>query len=213
MIEGALACRTMTTLFAALAVVGCSLLLLGGAAPEPNPAPQRWELQIKPGPLRIASVDAGDTTGLYLYFTYSVTNKSGQSVLFAPMFTLATDDGGTQIAGDGAPGEVSRELLSRLANPFLEGQLGIIGPLQQGPENAREGLVIWPLLKADVDEIKVFCAGFSGETARLRITDPVTGDPKTVTLRKTLMLRYSTPGHLGADAQPLELVDQRWIMR
>jgi hypothetical protein len=212
MIEGARIARTLTALFAALAVVGGSLLL-GGAAPEPNPAPQRWELQIKPGPLRIASVDTGDQTGLYFYFTYTVTNKSGQSVLFAPMFTLATDEGGTQIAGDGVPGEVTREMLSRLSNPFLEDQLGIIGPLQQGPENAREGLVVWPVLKADVDEVKVFCAGFSGETARVRVTDPGSGDPKTVTLRKTLMLRYSTPGHLSAGPQPLRSVDQRWIMR
>lgn len=212
MIEGARTCRLLTTLVAALAVVGGGLLL-GGAAPEPSPAPQRWELQIQPGPLRIASVDTGDDTGLYLYFTYTVTNKSGQSILFAPMFTLATEEGGVQIAGDGVPGEVSQELLSRLENPFLEDQLGIIGPLQQGPENAREGLVVWPLQTTNVDEIKLFAAGFSGETARLSITDPVTGDPKTVTLRKTLMLRYSTPGELEAGPEPLELVDQRWVMR
>lgn len=212
MTQGACIARTLTTLFAALAVVGGSLLL-GGAAPEPNPAPQRWELQIEPGPLRIASVDTGDSTGLYFYFTYTVTNKSGQSVLFAPMFTLATEGGGAQIAGEGVPGEVTRELLSRLSNPFLEDQLGIIGPLQQGPENAREGLVVWPLVRTSADEVKVFCAGFSGETARVRITDPVSGEPRTVTLRKTLMLRYSTPGELEAGPQPLELTDQRWVMR
>lgn len=213
MIEGARTCRLLTSLFAALAVVGGGVLL-GGAAPEPSPAPQRWELQIEPGPLRIASVETeDDDTGLYLYFTYTVTNKSGQSILFAPMFTLATEEGGAQLAGDEVPGEVTQELLSQLENPYLEDQLGIIGPLQQGPENAREGLVIWPLLKTDVNEIKVFAAGFSGETARLSIKDPVTGDPKTVTLRKTLMLRYSTPGELQAGPEPLGLVDQRWVMR
>jgi hypothetical protein len=210
MIQGAR--RTLTMLTLALAAVG-SCLLLAGAAPEPNPASQRWELQIRPGPLRIASVEAGEVTGLYYYFTYTVTNKSGQTILFAPMFTLATDEGGASVAGDGVTSEVTREILARLNNPLLEDQLSIIGPLQQGPENARQGLVIWPVDKTDVDEIKVFCAGFSGETTRLRITDPVSGDPKTITLRKTLMLRYATPGQLTAGPQPLELVDQRWVMR
>jgi hypothetical protein len=193
------------------AAIAC--LSLGAAAPEPNPAPQRWELQVRPGPLRIATVETAGGARLFLYMTYTAINKSGQAVLFAPMFTLATEEGGTLVAGDGVPAAVTEELLSRLENPFLEDQLSIIGPLQQGIENAREGLVVWPLVDADVDEIKVFCAGFSGETTRLTITDAVDGQPKTVTLRKTLMLRYSTPGELSAGPTPLPLVDQRWIMR
>lgn len=216
MIQGAPFARTLTTILGALALAGATLaptLALGGAAPEPNPAPQRWELQLQPGPLRVASVDTEAGARLYLYFTYTVTNRSGQSVLFAPMFTLATDEGGTQVAGDGVPGEVTRELLDRLENPFLEDQLSIIGPLQQGIENGREGLVVWPLLDADVDEMKVFCAGFSGETTRVQIKDPVDGEDRTITLRKTLMLRYTTPGELGPGSAPLRLVDQRWIMR
>ncbi|MFG0283734.1 MAG: hypothetical protein ACF8R7_04870 [Phycisphaerales bacterium JB039] len=209
MIPGARFISTLLTLCCVLALA----LPLGGAAPEPNPAPQRWELQIRPGPLRVASVETEGGARLYLYFTYTVTNKSGQSVLFAPMFTLATDEGGSQVAGDGVPGEVTSELLGRLENPFLEDQLSIIGPLQQGIENAREGLVIWPLLDADVDELKLFAAGFSGETARVEIIDPVDEQARTVTLRKTLMLRYATPGELQPGPQPLQMTDQRWIMR
>ncbi len=70
------------------------LWLLGGLAPEPDPIPRRWQLEIQPGPLRIATVDVKDEgPKAYFYMTYKVTNASGGDLLFAPSFDLATDQG------------------------------------------------------------------------------------------------------------------------
>jgi len=193
------------------------------AAPEPSLIPTRWQLDIEPGPLRVAEVNIErqvpgpngsvitvEQPQQFFYLTYTVTNNTGQDLMFAPSFELATDDGGLMKSGRGVPSEVTREILRRLRNPFLKDQISVIGNLGQGPENAREGVVIWPAENLRVDEVLIFANGFSGESERVRRPD--TGEE--VVLRKVLMLRHETPGTIaGYGDDPIERVQQRWILR
>ena len=85
-----------------------------------------------------------------------------------------------------------------------------LGTLQQGEENAKEGLVIWRANELDVTEVSMFVAGISGETAT--INNPVTGE--VVVLRKTLQRDYIVPGDaLARGSRPVEPVRHRWVMR
>jgi hypothetical protein len=192
-------------------VAGLALLLTVGAAlayPKPAAVPYRWELNFEPGDLRLYA-DPG-TGDYYWYFTYTVTNRTGKDQLWAPSLVLFTDTGDVLTAGRDVPTKVTEDLLKLLNNEFLEDQNQIIGDILQGKENAKEGLVIWPAKNLKVNEISLFVAGISGETARVK--NPVTGGE--VILRKTLQRNYLIPGDAVArGAQPAELVDEMWILR
>jgi len=196
----------------------------GALFPQPDPVPRRWQLDLTPGPLRAAVVDTPvrreDGTvrvepRAYVYFTYTVTNYSGRDLLFAPVFEMATDLGEAVRAGRGVPFEVTAELLRRLDNPFLLDQVDMLGMLQQGEENAREGLVVWALPRLDVGEIVVYAAGFSGEHDVLRWKDPESGEERVINLRKTYEMRFATPGLIDpASPRAFGAADRpRWIMR
>jgi len=181
------------------------------AAPQPSPVPTRWELDLRPGPLRIIHLDVPELgPRTYYYMTYLVVNNSGQDLTFAPSFQLTTDDGEMVRSGEDVPLWVTRELLTRIRNPFLEDEIGVLGMLEQGEENGVEGLVVWPARNLKVDEVVIYAAGFSGETRRIRRPD--TGEE--VTLRKVMMLRHATPGEqTRRGSLPLERTVQRWILR
>lgn len=209
---------TRSRLFAAAA---CLLALLSVSAiawtrpPEPDPLPKRWQLDIEVGPLRVAEVATSESgPQLFYYLTYRVTNNSGQDLTFAPIFELGTDEGELFRAGKDVPRSVREEMLRRLDNPLLEDQIAILGPILQGRENAKDGLVIWPVGDTDVDEIAVYAAGFSGETTTLTFPDPQSGDEKEIVLRKTYMVRYTLPGSLELrGSRPILPREERWIMR
>jgi len=75
-------------------------------------------------------------------------------------------------------------------------------------------VVIWPATDLDVDEMMVFVANLSGESTVYWTKDRETGQRKRTVLRKTLMLRYETPGDLtNRGGEPLELIEPRWVMR
>ena len=77
-------------------------------------------------------------------------------------------------------------------------------------EHARDGLVVWLADQLDVNEISMFIEGLSGETAAVK--NPATGDQ--VVLRKTLVRDYLVPGDvLPRGSKPVELIEQRWVMR
>ncbi len=208
-----------TTCFApapALRWVAAGLTALGaagslGMAPEPDPVPQRWELQVDVGELRLSTIDVPNVgPRKYFSLTYRVTNNSGQDLLFAPAFELADGEGGVVRSGRDVPLTVTQQLLAQTQNVFIQDQISIIGELLQGSENARDGLVIWPANNLSPDEVVVYAAGFSGETATVVGTD---GKTKFV-LRKTLRLEYTPPGDLsGVAARGMSLADRKWIMR
>lgn len=210
------ACKAPRRLLAA----SLCLALLGGgmAAPEPDPVPRRWQLDVEVGPLRVMNVaDDLGASRLYFYLTYTVSNNSGQDLLFAPMLELATDEGDLLRAGRDVPLSVTRQIQQALENPLLEDQVRISDTLLQGEENAKDGLAVWPVPDLNVDEIKVYFAGLSGEFATIEV--PVTGasgEKTRIVFRKVLMLRYEVPGTLNPAAEPVLLpVSPRgqWIMR
>jgi hypothetical protein len=191
-----------------------ALFVAVGLAPEPDPVPRRWELSIEPGPMRVTSIETPSGTRSYFYFTYKVTNGYATDLTLAPSFDLSIGEGRIYRSGRDVPADVTRQILESLQNPLLQDQISIVGTILRGEENAREGLVIWPAPSLRTAEIVVYAAGFSGETRGERIRDPQTGETKPVLLRKTLMLRYQTPGEIqNWAARPFELVERRWIMR
>lgn len=193
---------------AAAVAAGLSMLAL---APEPDPVPRRWQLDIAPGTLRVTSIDVpGVGPRMYLYLDYSVVNNSGQDLLFAPSFELANGEGEILRSGRDVPQVVTETILKSLQNPFSEDQIEIIGTLLQGRENGKDGVVIWPVTDANPERITIYAAGFSGETATV---EPPNSDQRFV-LRKTLRMDFDTPGDLvGTRSESIPVREQTWIMR
>ncbi len=191
--------------------IACLPALEAHAAPEPNPVPTRWQLQIEPGDLRAGVVEVDGIAQTYFYFTYTVTNRTGEDRYFAPSFDLATDDGTLIRSGRDVPNKVYDVLIERIENPLLEAEIAILGQLQQGKENAKDGLVVWKADNMKVDSVKVFAAGFSGETKRYKRPD----NGEEVVLRKQLMLRHTVPGTIDPRHDPKirRIGVDRWIMR
>lgn len=181
------------------------------AAPEPSPIPKRWQLDITTSSLQTAVVSGKS----YFFLTYRVTNNSGQDLLFAPAFELSTGEGELLRSGRDVPLEVTREIISRLNNPLIEDQISVVGTLLRGPENAKQGVIIWPMPKEHLTEISVFAAGFSGETATVEVpsvTKPGEKDKKL--LRKSWMMKFKMPGDLKPGSGELfDAAESRWIMR
>lgn len=150
---------------------------------------EAWTLTFKPGPLRLY-VDPVDGR-TYRYFTYRVTNSTGQDHMFAPRIELFTDKGEILRSGRGVPSEVTRRLRGLLKDPLLEDENQILGDLKQGKENAKDGLVIWAASDLDSNDLTIFVTGLSNDTTQ--VAHPLTGED--VTLRKTLRLDYHLPGN------------------
>ncbi|MCA9274445.1 MAG: hypothetical protein KDA29_00295 [Phycisphaerales bacterium] len=196
--------------------VGAAALIAtpaAAAAPEPAPVATQWEFTFEPGPLRLAWVDENGTTKPYFYLTYRITNHWGGAKLFAPDVSLMTDNTNVLRSGRGVSASVTAEIMRRLKNPLLESQIDIVSNVLEGVEHARDGVVIWPAEDLQADEIAIFFAGLSGEFQSY-VTGRNTSDPQRYTLRKTMMLRYSTPGEMAQQGdRPFELIEERWVMR
>lgn len=196
-----------------IALGACALAASVAMAPEPDPVPRRWQLSVEVGPLRTASVETKDGTRAYFYLTYKVTNASGQDLLFTPSFDLVGDNGEIQRAGRHVPAEVTKDILARLDNPFMQDQVSIVGVLLQGESNAKEGVVVWPVTTTRMTELSIFASGFSGETRPVELKNEE-GALTKVLLRKTLMLSYQPPGELREmGSTPLPLLEKQWVMR
>ena len=154
------------------------------------------------------STDAG--TRLFYYFTYTVTNNSGEDRFLAPAWELGTDTGDLGRSGRDVPLEVTGTIKTSLQNDLVKDQIAIIGNLLQGKENSEQGVVIWPAGDMAPSEITIYGAGFSGETAK----EAVNGSKTPKILRKSLMIRYKCPGDLWKQGgSALEETERRWIMR
>lgn len=206
---------------ASLGVLGaCAAGLSIGAAvlavaPEPDPVPRRWQLDLTLGELRAITIDAGNKGAkTYLFQTYKVTNNSGEDVLFAPTFELSHSDGSPMRSGRDVPAEVTRKILGLIGNPLVQDQISILGVLLQGAANAKEGVVVWGLPDHDAPELSVYAAGFSGEMRTIEVKDATTKEMRKVILRKTLMAKYRNPGELRGDTtRPLDRIEERWVLR
>lgn len=221
--------RVLTGLFgmAALGAGGLSSGVAAGVAvgalasvaiavpPEPDAVPKRWQLDCEVGELRITTFETKDAGAkAYFYLTYRVINNSSADQLFAPAFDLMTDDGRVIRSGRDIPAEVTKHVLATLDEPLIEDQIGIIGPILQGKENSKRGVVIWPADQLRTEDLTIFAAGFSGETRAVSTIDAKTGKELKSLLRKTLMLKYKVAGDFDKRGNtPYPLLEQRWILR
>lgn len=204
--------RAIALLLAALAALVPAAV---AAAPEPSPIPIRWEFRFEHDPLRTITLELPDgSTQTFLYLTYRVANLSGEDRLFAPTFELVADDGDIRRSGRGVPAAATRQLIELLEDPRLVDQLEAVSLLLQGRENTRHGVVLWPAVGLQTDDLRLFVSGLSGEYRSWFTTDPLTGDPERVFLRKTKMLTYPTPGEIDLSRQQtFRPVDDTWVMR
>jgi len=193
---------------AALSTAVLALSVMLHAAPKPSPVPQRWQLDFEAGDLRLYRDQQTDE--MYWLFTYTVTNKTDHDRFWAPEFTLFTDNGRILKAGRNVPPRITDDLLALLGNPLLEKQNYVIGDIHQGKEHAKDGLVVFRAPSTDVNELSLFIAGISGETARVK--HPTTG--QQFILRKTLQRDYLIPGDaMARRREAIPLVSEHWVMR
>lgn len=177
--------------------------------PKPAAIPYRWELEFKPGDLRLYRSPADGSH--WWYFSYTVTNRTGRDQVWAPRLVLFTDTGNILRSGEDVPPRIAADIHEVLGNELMEFQNEVIGDIFQGAEHAKEGLVVW---RADesirANEMSLFVSGISGETAR--VVNPITGE-ETI-LRKTLHRRYLVRGDATAlGPRPVEILGDSWVMR
>jgi hypothetical protein len=140
-----------------------------------------------------------------------VVNRTGADRLFVPEVLVVTDDGTSMIhAGQGVPAQVFAAVKQNLHRPYLVDPMRAVGKLLQGEDNAVDSVAIWPAPASASVRLRVFFTGLSGETATVTVPDG--GTP--ITLRKTLMLEYQTPGKPAIPAdQPVLFESASWVMR
>lgn len=201
----------LTALLAFVSALLAPALPPAAAAPEPEAIPRRWELRVEPGPLRCMNITLpGQAPRAYFYFTFKATNLSGQDLYFAPSFDLALSDGTVLRSGRDVPAQAIDAIMTYLDQPFVREEIKLQGQFLQGPENAKEGLVVWAAPTLKMTDATVYMAGFSGETKSIRRPD----NGETHVLRKTMMLRHEVSGEIDPSLNStLTRTTQRWILR
>jgi hypothetical protein len=204
------------TCLAALLLALLATAFSAGLAPEPAGIPKQWQLQVDFGPLRVWSTTTADGPKAYYYMTYKAVNRTGQDVIFAPSFELVNGDGRITRSGTGVSAEVTATLKERAGGTLVEDQITIIGTMLQGVENAKEGIVVWVCDDLTPGAVSVYAAGFSGETAQVKVPGKKDDKGRDVmaTLRKTRELDYNDPGDLANRRDvPLDMTESKWVMR
>ncbi len=190
------------------------MLIAGHVMAYPRPAiiTYSWEIDARfqaPGLISV-QLPGKTESKLYWYLPYTVSNNTGEDRLWIPQVSVYTDRGQLIQAGRNVPAIVFLKIREVLRNHLLESPVDVVGTLLQGDDNARDSVVIWQAPEGDVDTFSVFIGGLSGETQL--VTDPVTGE--AVTLCKTKVLMYSTPGdETHYTNKPIQFVCENWIMR
>lgn len=191
------------------------LALIGskaGAYPEPQVVSGSWQLDYeieKPQTISVQLPDRDEPT-LYWYMPYTVINETGEDRLFVPDVWLMSDAGDLMQGNRKVPPEVFRAIKKREDDPLLMSPVDVVGRLLQGEDHARQSVVIWRVPEHDVDMVRIFFGGLSGETHEVQ--DPQTGETRL--LRKTLMIEYKTPGDAAHRArQPFIHRETRWVIR
>jgi hypothetical protein len=203
----------MSVLIACLVSAVCFTSRRAAAYPEPSAAVRSWQLDFTHSKPRAISVRTAQGVRWYWYMTYKVVNNSGQERVFVPEVVIATDQGDIVEAGKGVPASVFPAVKQQANIRLLESPIEVMGQILQGEDNARESVAIWPAFPHNVDEVRIFFTGLSGETQVIpEIKDPKTGEP--VSVRKTLMITYTLPGTgESPQNQPILGGDEQWIMR
>ncbi len=137
--------------------------------PEPDIVTDQWQLDLSYRELNIIPIrrQLEAEPQYFYYMVFKVTNKTGSDRLFAPDIWMMTDAGDLMLSNSEVPSAVFRAIKARVKNPLLEAPSQVVGKLLQGSDNARESVAIWPAPKHDVNDIRVFVGGLSGETHRM----------------------------------------------
>ena len=178
-------------------------------APEPELYPKSWELEFDHSMPKRVEIKTGSGNRAYWYMTYTVTNNSDREQLFLPMFELLIEDGRLIRNDRNIPKPVFEAIKQREGARFLQPAALIGGELRLGPDEAKDGVAIWPEPTPEMGNFSIFATGLSGEMAT--VTGP---DGKQIILRKTLQLNYLIrgdevyPGEDEVNENP-----QQWVMR
>jgi len=177
---------------AALSVVLACALPLKADYPQPSPYPVSWELTFTHSdPRRILVQGPGDVNPqAYWYVTYHVANNTDRdTILFYPRFDMMLEDGGDVSSDLGISPAVFDAIKKKEHLKYLQSNDTIGGELRQGEDQSKDGVAIWSEPRLRMGTFSIFCAGFWGETATVKVGD------KDVILHKTLELTY----HLDSD--------------
>jgi hypothetical protein len=127
-----------------------------------------------------------------------------------PAFELVTEDGRIVRNDIRIPKAAFDKVKSLEGNKYIEPAALIAGELRIGPDQAKDGVAIWPEPSAEMGQFSVYVSGLSGEIAQVKAG--ATTQP--VILRKTLQLNYLIrgdevyPGEDEVNENP-----QQWVMR
>ncbi|HEY2585727.1 MAG TPA: hypothetical protein VGI81_08190 [Tepidisphaeraceae bacterium] len=195
-------------LFVAVAVPSAS-----AKAPEPSIYPIAWQFDFKHGAPRRIVVDNTP----YWYVTYTVTNNTGQEQEWRPEFTMMTNEGKlVKSDRDIEPG-VFDKIKAIEGGRFLQPRLQVVGPLRQGPDQAKDSVAIWKEPQPRMGSFKIFIGGLSGEFVILKDdngNEKKGPDGLPVILHKTLQLDYQVIGdERNPQTHDLQELGQKWVMR
>ena len=199
--------RLLVPFLAVFALIGfVTAASLRADFPKPSPYPKSWELDFEHGkPKRIT--EGGRA---YWYMTYQVTNNSRQEQPFLPAFELVTQDGRIVRNDIRIPKAVFDKVKSLEGNKYMEPAALIAGELRIGPDQAKDGVAIWPEPSPEMGQFSIYVSGLSGEIAQVKTA----ASTQPVILRKTLQLNYLIrgdevyPGEDEVNENP-----QQWVMR
>jgi hypothetical protein len=203
--------RRMYIPVAALSVLFAIVMPLRADYPKPSPYPVSWELTFDHSlPKRILVQGPGDVNPLaYWYVTYHVANNTDvDKILFYPRFDMMLENGEDLPSDMGVSPAVFEAIKKKEHLKYLQSNDTIGGELRQGEDQSKDGAAIWPEPRLRMGTFTIFCSGFWGETAIVKIGD------KDVVLHKTLQLTY----HLDSDENhpgggDLVQKDDQYIMR
>ena len=200
--------------YASLAVLIVAFVIphsVRGEYPKPSPYPKSWELKFEHGMPRrvVVQVPKSNVPKAYWYMTYTVTNDTDKEQLFLPAFEMLTEDGRIIRNDINIPRAVFEAIKKREGIRYLTEAAMIGGELRLGPDQAKDGVAIWPEPSAEMGHFSIFVSGLSGETATVK-----DAEGKDQILRKTLQLNYLIrgddvyPGEDEVNESPEE-----WVMR
>ena len=224
--------------FALLVIAAAAWPMAQPAHAAPKPAlvapAGTWQLDLElhgnPQQITITLPGSTEPTTCW-YLLYTITNKTGQDIVFYPQFELFTDTFKLHRAGVNVRRPVFEAIRSRYAStiPLLEpasmitGQAGLgqAKGILQGADNARDSVAIFQDFDPNAAVVRLFVAGLSNETvkvtppARLKNPDDTAADSdQQFLLRKTLMLQYQVVGDIYQPGNRVLLYRNRsWVMR
>lgn len=198
------------------------------AAPQANNVQDTWTLDIdytQPQPIMLR-VPGQKVPQLFWYFTYTVTNSTGEDQMFTPEIVLYTSTGQIIQAGAQINPFVYQQIKKFHNDPLLLDGLSVTGNLLQGADNAKSGMVVFPNFDPKAASFDIFFGGLSGDSAVVKLPSPIevtsvslSGKAKktqtnSVILAKTLQLKYriGTQARDRAEAK-VKLESKGWIMR